>query len=252
MKERIPASHSFGGWREFFYPLMTLSLLLLFLLPSITISLPSESPEPTETYTVRSMQGWTVYVNDRLLNEEPDLGKRTLELLSVKLFDINFVVPARVLKKLHAVKIWLDKETTLFPGCVYHPSPEWLREHGCDPQKAHSVHIANASNFLTWSFDQPAMILHEMAHAYHHQVLGYDCPEIKEAYQRALDSHSYESVLYCRGEMKRAYALNNDQEYFAELTEAFFSVNDFYPFVRAEVKQHDPEMYQVLQKVWEE
>lgn len=252
MKERIPASHSFGGWRDFLHQLMKQILLFLLLVSPIAIAMPSESPEPKETHTVRSMRGWTVYVNDRLLNEEPDLGERALELLSVKLFDINFVIPARALKKLHAVKIWLDKETTLFPGCVYHPSPEWLREHGCDPQKANSVHIANASNFLSWSLDQPAMILHEMAHAYHHQVLGYDFPEIKAAYRRALDSRTYESVLYCRGDMKRAYALNNDQEYFAELTEAFFSVNDYYPFVRAEVKQHDPEMFQILQKVWEE
>ncbi len=228
-----------------------LLLLLVFFIP-IAPALPSDSPEPKDTYTIRSLRGWTVYVNDRLLNEEPALSERTLELLSVKLFDINLVVPARALEKLHTVKIWLDKETTLFPGCVYHPSPEWLREHGCDPQKAHSIHIANASNFLSWSNDQPAMILHEMAHAYHHQVLGYDFPEIKATYQHALDSRSYESVLYCRGEMKRAYALNNDQEYFAELTEAFFSVNDFYPFVRAEIKQHDPEMFQILQKVWEE
>ena len=42
----------------------------------------------------------------------------------------------------------------------------------------------------------------------------------------------------------------NDQEYFAELTEAYFGTNDFYPFVRAELKQHDPKMYQVLEKVW--
>ncbi len=46
------------------------------------------------------------------------------------------------------------------------------------------------------------------------------------------------------------YALNNDQEYFAELSEAFFGVNDFYPFVKAEVMQHDPDMYKALQELW--
>jgi hypothetical protein len=45
--------------------------------------------------------------------------------------------------------------------------------------------------------------------------------------------------------------MNNEQEYFAETTEAFFGTNDFYPFVRAELKAHDPDMYAVLCEVWE-
>jgi hypothetical protein len=40
-------------------------------------------------------------------------------------------------------------------------------------------------------------------------------------------------------------------EYFAEATEAFFGTNDFYPFVRSELKQHDPQMYDLLRKLWE-
>jgi hypothetical protein len=27
-------------------------------------------------------------------------------------------------------------------------------------------------------------------------------------------------------------------------------VNDFYPFVRAELEKHDPRMYRVMQKIW--
>ncbi|MBM3832868.1 MAG: hypothetical protein FJ403_06265 [Verrucomicrobia bacterium] len=38
-------------------------------------------------------------------------------------------------------------------------------------------------------------------------------------------------------------------EYFAENTEAFFSRNDCFPFARAELKRHDPEMEE-LAKVW--
>ena len=90
----------------------------------------------------------------------------------------------------------------------------------------------------------------ELAHAYHHQVLGYDQPDIKAAFQRAVEGKSYESVLRFDGHHGRHYALNNDQEYFAETTEAYFATNDFYPFVRAELGEHDPEMAKVLRKVW--
>ena len=37
---------------------------------------------------------------------------------------------------------------------------------------------------------------------------------------------------------------------YAETTEAFFSRNDFFPFTRVELKKHDPEMEQLLGKLW--
>ncbi len=74
---------------------------------------------------------------------------------------------------------------------------------------------------------------------------------IKEAFKRAAESKSYESVLYYDGTKKKAYAMNNDQEYFAELSEAYFGTNDFFPFVRGEVIAHDPEMARLLKEVWE-
>ena len=52
------------------------------------------------------------------------------------------------------------------------------------------------------------------------------------------------------GRRERHYALNNPKEYFAETTEAFFGVNDFYPFVRAELKEFDPAMFELLGEVW--
>ncbi len=96
------------------------------------------------------------------------------------------------------------------------------------------------------------MVLHELAHGYHDRFLedGYDDPRIVAAYQRAVERKGYESVLCCNGSMARAYAANNAQEYFAELTEAWFGTNDFYPFVRAEVIQHDPEAAKLLEELW--
>ncbi len=39
-------------------------------------------------------------------------------------------------------------------------------------------------------------------------------------------------------------------EYFSETTEAFFSRNDFFPFTNAELKKHDPAMFELLGKLW--
>jgi hypothetical protein len=34
------------------------------------------------------------------------------------------------------------------------------------------------------------------------------------------------------------------------VVEAYFGVNDFYPFVRAELKEHDPAGFALMETVW--
>ena len=60
----------------------------------------------------------------------------------------------------------------------------------------------------------------------------------------------YQSVLRINGNHERHYAMTNEKEYFAESTEAFFGTNDFYPFVRAELREYDPEMFDLECAVW--
>ena len=94
------------------------------------------------------------------------------------------------------------------------------------------------------------MLLHELAHAYHDRVLGFDHAGILAAYKAAVDGKKYESVLHIGGKLKRHYALTNEKEYFAEASEAWFGTNDFYPFVRAELREVDPKAAAVLEEVW--
>ena len=95
-----------------------------------------------------------------------------------------------------------------------------------------------------------SIVLHELAHAYHHRVLGYDDERIVAAYQRALNSGQYEEVLRYSGVRERHYGLNNEREYFAESTEAYFGINDYFPFVRAELLAHDAGMHRLLEEIW--
>ncbi len=205
--------------------------------------------DATDKDETRQLEGWTLHINQALLKNET-LARDTLRLLEFQLFQIKRVVPATALKALQKTDIWIELAGKDFPCMCYHPSAEWLREHDFNPEKAGCVEISNATNFLRWTKEQPWMVLHEMAHSYHHKVLGYDHPGIKTAYKNAVDSKKYENVRHINGRMQRHYALNNDQEYFAESTEAFFGTNDFYPFVRAELQEFDPEMYNLLRQVW--
>jgi hypothetical protein len=207
--------------------------------------------DPIEMYAEQAVEGWKVLVNRALLADDRQaLRERTIKVLAEHLFRISRVVPTVSLEKLREVPIWIEQAHPRHPCLCYHASPDWLREHDMNPQKAGAVEIANCANFLTWTINQPWMVLHELAHAFHHRVVGHNHAELKMAYRQALESKAYDSVLHIRGERRRHYALNNDQEYFAEATEAYFGTNDFYPFVRAELKQHDPQVYQLIERLW--
>ena len=96
----------------------------------------------------------------------------------------------------------------------------------------------------------PAVVLHELAHAYHDQFLGFGNAEVEAAYSKAKQSGSYDEVLDHLGNNVRHYGMNNAKEYFAEATEAYFYRNDFYPFVQGELRKHDPLMFEVLERLW--
>jgi len=95
------------------------------------------------------------------------------------------------------------------------------------------------------------VILHELAHAYHDQVLGFDEPLIKEAYEKYKKSGRGETVLHHDGTRVKHHALTDPMEFFAEMTEAYFGVNDFFPFNRAELKENEPAIYELMMNVWD-
>jgi hypothetical protein len=209
------------------------------------------SYDPTFWYVEQQIEGWRVLVNQRLLiKENQEVREQTVKLLGDHLFRVTRVVPADALAKLRKIPIWVELAHPRHPCMCYHPSAQWLREHQMNPEKARGVEIANVRNFLRWTTAQPWMVLHELAHGYHDQVLGFDHSEVKACYEAAKTSKMYDSVLHINGKKQRHYAMNNPMEYFAESSEAFFGTNDFFPFVRAELQQHDPRMFALLEKLW--
>lgn len=208
--------------------------------------------EPTENYEHRTIEGWDVVINRKLLADQPVLAERTLTLLKFQLYQVARRLPGEAVEQVRKIRIWVEENEPHHPCMAYHPDAGWLRRHDMNPEKARCVEIANARKFLAWTFDQPWMVLHELAHGYHDQVLerGFGNAEVKAAFERATEAGLYQSVLRIGGKEEKAYATTNPMEYFAEATEAFFGTNDFYPFVRAELARHDPEMNTLLAKLW--
>lgn len=203
----------------------------------------------------QQVEGWTVQVSERLLAEQKDATAKALELLRGQLAEIVRVVPASAVTRLREVTLWFSPEYPgIGPKAEYHPAAGWLRANQRDPAMAKGVEFTNIRIFAAETRRMPNFALHELAHAYHDRVLGFERADIKAAYEKARAGGTYDQVerrdAEGRKRLDRAYAMVNHKEYFAETTEAFFTRNDFFPYHQAELAKHDPEMFALLGKVW--
>jgi hypothetical protein len=232
---------------------------IVMMLVSITALLAQAAPPkqrdnpPKIERTEKKIEGWRTLFDRRLLSgEHAELGRRAERLLTANLYELSEIMPAAALEKLRAVTITVDLDHGKLTSMQYHPSAGWLKDNGYAEALAKQVHIPVAAGFVDLHHRrvQPWCVLHELAHAYHDQFLSFDNPEIVAAYDAAKAAGIYEQVLFIQGNTTKHYALTNHKEYFAELSESYIGTNDFHPFVRGELKRHDPRAYELLEKVW--
>ncbi|OGV68533.1 MAG: hypothetical protein A2283_19955 [Lentisphaerae bacterium RIFOXYA12_FULL_48_11] len=229
------------------------SVFIFFILAVSAIAVDEKDllPKP-EKRAERNIEGWLVKIDDRLLESGNHVGTSALQILETQLANIRSVVYSNRLEKLQKVVIVIDQDHGKLKPAQYHPSAGWLDGHGYSRDLAKCVHIPLASGFAgaRHNSEQPWCVMHELAHAYNDQVLGFENEEIKKAYEKYKAGGRGESVLFVSGGKRKHYALTNHKEFFAEMTEAYFGMNDFFPFNRGELKADDPETYDLLGKIW--
>ncbi|MDR3689289.1 MAG: hypothetical protein P4L46_07920 [Fimbriimonas sp.] len=221
---------------------------MIALLTTLFVAHQAFSQPPTSKYTNLDFSGFTILVSPSAESAKDTL-KPALDLLAYRLRQVKQEVPPAAFKELVKVRFWVelnDPKTT----AAYHPDAQWLRSNGYNPDMAHGIEIGNLHNFLAWQHIQPSMVLHELAHSYHFLHIGENDPTISAAYDHAVSGGKYDSVPFVTGGLRKAYALTNRFEYFAECSEAYFGRNDFYPFIRSDLKKFDPEGYSAVERAW--
>lgn len=207
----------------------------------------------------REVRGWTLHINRELLGDDAKKStERAVELLQQQLDEIILVVPSNAVAELRKVPLYFSPPySNAQPRAEFHPDAGWLRNNGRDPAMAKGVEFTDIRDFEREMDRMPNFTLHELSHGYHNLSLpgGFGNKEIKAAYESAKKSGKYDKVERYNGGGRRsknvrAYAMTNPMEYFAENTEAFFSRNDFFPYTRDELKQHDLECFSLLEKLW--
>jgi len=210
---------------------------------------------PLENFEIRNVEGWSVYVGRRDLADQPDGMKQVMRHLRSQLYQTRITLPAEAVAIMQQrVPLWVEWDTG--PGTSCHPSHRWLLERGYPSPVGLKtlVSFTRAKGFCRSALHQPWVACHELAHGYDYLYIGdgkhYSNRRLREAYERLKKSGIYNSVLCRYSPGAKHYALSNPMEYLAESTEAYFGANDFYPFVRAELRECDPQMAALLQDLW--
>ena len=213
-----------------------------------------EKYEAVDGYTAQQVGAWLVLVSDELRGSQPAATARALELLEVQCRRVSdaLVDAPEALQAVTKVVLWFSPQYEGFRmKAEYHPGAKWIEDNGRHPLLTKSVELTNIPILEKECVRMPMLLLHELAHAYHDQVVGGNNPKVLAAFREAVLKKSYEKVARHNGRPQKAYAITNPQEYFAETSEAYFGQNDFYPFDRHDLLQHDPNMFAVLASLWQ-
>ena len=215
---------------------------------------PATQPGTEDRFEIRNVEGWTVYINRDVPRQYPEETARTLEHLKWELYQIKLAAPAAAVVNMQENNaIWIEYREKV--SLSYHPERSWLIRRGYTiPRDPRSFMSLSVKTHLGDSYRHPFVVFHELSHGYDYHFVGkgrgYGNAESQANYERMMKEGKYEKVKKWDDRFGSHYGRTNRMEYWAENTESYFAVNDFYPFVRAELREHDPQMARFLERYW--
>lgn len=199
-----------------------------------------------------------------------DMGLR-YRTRAALIFDFELLgwqVPAETWRRLGDIRIVVSPKTEGWAaerlpskgrGSGFSNSATWLRNNGFDAEREGAIQIYNATDFLTNKPVFPMVMVHELTHRLQYLAAQIEPPapivgRMRDLYKRALDSgkgNKLAHVLSPQGDPKPAPWLNSDwREYFANLAEAFFGRDQYYPFTRDDLMSYDREACEAVAELW--
>jgi len=213
-----------------------------------------ELPNRVLGYRTLQINGFVVLADPQVVEPPEMLERSPLQVLEGELRTIGRIVHAQALAELRKLTIWAewDEAQALGNGrsgkalaVYYGGSQRGMLAAGKNPLKANNITILStrdlAREHQPGRDSQRCVLLHEMVHAVHHKILGFDNAKIVAAYQQALE----------RGKLERgSYAATNPAEFLAEMSCAYLDRLQYFPRDREELRKHDAATFQLMATIW--
>jgi len=212
---------------------------------------------PERAYVVTNLSGWTVHLEQELVEDQPELADKARRRLAEKLQEVLFLLPSQTHPRLKRLPVFLllGEEATKGGrdnGAEYFQKRAPNYWNWIDPRWGSALVIYSARNYV-WLSDEWAvrLLIHEMSHAWHLEQWPEAQEDILAAWKHAQTNHLYLNVKAVNGTVvTRAYALDNQLEYFAELSCAYFWRGEYEPFDQKALQNYDPVGVAMLRKIW--
>lgn len=201
--------------------------------------------EPLSSYATKQIAGSKVIIHKTLLpgGEHAEIGTKALKILDEAMVRLKGWMNDEQLARLLKVTHWVEWNSTRGPhgptsAYQYHPGRDWLIDMDFHPGKHKCVEWGNAESLSKRDADRAiTVLLHELAHAYHDQILTFDHPEIWAAYKRCINGTTYP---------KNDWVKADHKEFFAGATTRYFGT----VAERAALFERDPILGKELIKIW--
>ena len=200
-----------------------------------------------EEYTLITEDGFTINVNEKIVAGTNTA--RALALLKSDLQKLVALLPTDVVNQLRSKTIWVESVSGV-QSVLYHVSNTKV------PEKEGCVEIGNLFEYYDRvNLKQPYLLLHSLALLYLDQFVSNDQKNLLEqTYNAAIAERKYQSVYGTNGIkliLNQTPDAKKDKEtYFAELTEAYWGENDFFPFDYAELERYDNDGFVLMEAIW--
>ncbi|MFO0880304.1 MAG: hypothetical protein U0840_23415 [Gemmataceae bacterium] len=218
-------------------------------------------------YKKQVIQGFTLLIHESVYenNDDPRWKRKPLDVLDLELGTIVRVLPEKPVKALQRLLVWIEWEDTSDPDLAQGVVAKyygvvgnlgmWSLAQNKHALKANNVEVINMKSLTRehqpgTKFER-CVLLHEMAHAVHHQVLDIRNQVVRRTYRQAMERGLYDEAKDVYGRTLRPpYAAKNEHEYFAEMTCAYLDKLHYFPFNADDLKSHDPAAYRLMEQTW--
>ena len=212
---------------------------------------------PPRQYAEIERSGRKFVVEKELLDNAPDTAEKALARLSKNIDLALNILPSHSHDEVRKQLFWLMYGSKATHGgrgsglAYFRPGAPKFNDKR-DERWNSVVVVYSAENYVNltdlWALKA---VLHELAHAYQLEQWPEKEPRILSAYDNAMTSRLYHNVPNNKGgRFEKAYATQNQLEYFAEVSCMFFAQCNYQPFNRAEFRDYDPTGYRMIRQVW--
>ena len=213
--------------------------------------------EPERSYALTNLNGWTLQLEQELLDRQPALAQRAAHRLATKLAGVMDLLPRPTHGVLRRLPVFLLLgEESVHGG--HDNGAEYFQRQApdawplLDRRWRSALVIYSARNYDQLSEQWATRVLvHELAHAWQLEQWPEKQPDILGAWEQAVQKGLYLKVKAANGSViERAYASKNQLEYFAELSMAYFWRGEYEPLDRAALRERDPAGFAMIEKMW--